>query len=66
MADEPTGDLDNRTAELVFQLLQRLHHDYRLTSLIVTHNLDFACRCDRVLRLHQGRVAEVSPQALAG
>jgi len=44
MADEPTGDLDNRTAELVFQLLQRLHHDYRLTSLIVTHNLDFACR----------------------
>jgi lipoprotein-releasing system ATP-binding protein len=66
MADEPTGDLDNRTAELVFQLLQRLHHDYRLTSLIVTHNLDFACRCDRVLRLHQGRVEEVSPQALAG
>jgi lipoprotein-releasing system ATP-binding protein len=64
MADEPTGDLDNRTAEMVFDLVQRLHRDYRLTSLIVTHNLDFAGRCDRVLRLHQGQVAEVSPGSL--
>ncbi|MBZ5532661.1 MAG: ABC transporter ATP-binding protein [Acidobacteriia bacterium] len=61
MADEPTGDLDNRTAELVFGLLQRLHREYRLTSLIVTHNLEFAHRCDRVLKMHQGRVEEVSP-----
>src|SRR6516225_6226453 len=64
MADEPTGDLDNRTAEMVFDLVQRLHRDYRLTSLIVTHNLDFARRCNRVLRLHQGRVDEVSPGSL--
>src|SRR6516165_2846749 len=64
MADEPTGDLDNRTAEMVFDLVQRLHRDYRLTSLIVTHNLDFAGRCDRVLRLHQGQAVEVSPQSL--
>jgi lipoprotein-releasing system ATP-binding protein len=64
MADEPTGDLDNRTAEMVFDLVQRLHREYQLTSLIVTHNLDFASRCDRVLRLHQGRVEEVPPQAL--
>ncbi|PYP91365.1 MAG: ABC transporter ATP-binding protein [Candidatus Angelobacter sp. Gp1-AA117] len=64
MADEPTGDLDNRTAELVFELIQRLHHEHRLTSLIVTHNLDFARRCDRVLRLNQGQVEEVPPQSL--
>lgn len=64
MADEPTGDLDNRTAELVFDLIQRLHHEHRLTSLIVTHNIDFARRCHRVLRLHGGRVEEVSPQSL--
>jgi lipoprotein-releasing system ATP-binding protein len=64
MADEPTGDLDNRTAEMVFDLVQRLHRDYRLTSLMVTHNLDFAGRCDRVLRLHQGQVDEVSPGSL--
>lgn len=64
MADEPTGDLDSRTADMVFELLHRLHCDYRLTSLVVTHNLDFARRCDRALRLHQGQVEEVSPQTL--
>jgi len=64
MADEPTGDLDSRTAELVFALIARLHRGYRLTSLIVTHNLDFARRCDRVLRLHHGRIEEVAPQGL--
>jgi lipoprotein-releasing system ATP-binding protein len=64
MADEPTGDLDNRTAELVFGLIQKLHQEHHLTSLIVTHNIDFARRCDRVLRLHEGRVEEVSPQSL--
>ena len=64
MADEPTGDLDNRTAEMVFALVQRLHREHRLTSLIVTHNLEFARRCDRVLRLHQGQAEEVSPASL--
>jgi lipoprotein-releasing system ATP-binding protein len=64
MADEPTGDLDSRTAELVFTLIARLHREYRLTSLIVTHNLDFARRADRVLRMHQGRLEEVEPQSL--
>jgi len=64
MADEPTGDLDNRTAEAVFELIARLHSDYRLTSLIVTHNLAFARRCHRVLAIRSGRVEEVSPQSL--
>ena len=64
MADEPTGDLDNRTADLVFDLVQRLHREHGLTSLIVTHNLDFARRCDRVLRLHQGKAEEVHPDSL--
>ena len=64
MADEPTGDLDNRTAEMVFALVQRLHREYRLTSLIVTHNIEFARRCDRVLRLHQGMAQEVAPASL--
>lgn len=64
MADEPTGDLDNRTAEAVFDLIARLHSGYGLTSLIVTHNLAFARRCDRVLVLHGGRVQEVEPESL--
>jgi lipoprotein-releasing system ATP-binding protein len=65
MADEPTGDLDNRTADAVFELIARLHRDYRLTSIIVTHNHAFARRCDRVLHLEHGRMVEVSPQSLS-
>ncbi len=64
MADEPTGDLDSRTAEAVFELIAKLHRDYRLTSLIVTHNHAFARRCSRVLRMHRGRVEEVAPASL--
>jgi lipoprotein-releasing system ATP-binding protein len=64
LADEPTGDLDGRTAEAVFALIARLHRDYQLTSLIATHNLAFARRCHRVLRLHQGHVEEVMPESL--
>ena len=66
LADEPTGDLDNRTADSVFELISRLHRDYQLTSLIATHNLAFARRCHRVLRLERGRIEEVAPEMLAG
>jgi lipoprotein-releasing system ATP-binding protein len=56
LADEPTGDLDGVTAERVFTLLQDLHRENALASVLVTHNLDFAHRCDRVLRLHDGQL----------
>jgi lipoprotein-releasing system ATP-binding protein len=61
LADEPTGDLDNQTAEALFSLLESLHASYGLTSILVTHNLPLARRCERVLRLAHGRVEEVSP-----
>lgn len=64
LADEPTGDLDAHTAEAVFQLITRLHHQHQLTSLIATHNLSFARRCHRVLRLGQGRAEEIAPESL--
>jgi len=64
LADEPTGDLDARTAESVFALISRLHRDYQLTSLIATHNFGFARRCHRVMRLQQGKLEEVPPESL--
>jgi lipoprotein-releasing system ATP-binding protein len=64
MADEPTGDLDGRTAESVFELLTRLHREHRLTSLLATHNLGFARRCDRVLKLEGGHLKELAPASL--
>jgi len=60
LADEPTGDLDNQTAEALFSLLESLHASYGLTSILVTHNMPLARRCDRVLRLAHGRAEEVS------
>jgi lipoprotein-releasing system ATP-binding protein len=64
LADEPTGDLDGRTADAIFELISRLHHDYQLTSLIATHNFAFAKRCSRVLRLQRGCIEEVAPESL--
>ena len=54
LADEPTGDLDEQNAWAVFELLERLHRTHLLTSLIATHNLALAARCDRVLELEHG------------
>jgi lipoprotein-releasing system ATP-binding protein len=64
LADEPTGDLDGRTGEIIFELIARLHREHQLTSLIATHNLAFARRCHRVLRLDQGKIEEVAPESL--
>ena len=54
LADEPTGNLDEQNAWAVFELLVRLHRTFGLTSLIATHNLKLAARCDRVLTLEHG------------
>ena len=64
LADEPTGDLDGRTADAVFELIARLHREGNLTSLVATHNREFARRCHRVLRLHRGQAEEVPPERL--
>jgi len=58
LADEPTGNLDQRTGEMVIGLLTELHRSHGLTSVYVTHNLSFARRCDRVLRLEAGALVQ--------
>jgi lipoprotein-releasing system ATP-binding protein len=54
LADEPTGDLDEATADALHQLLREMHRDFGLTSVIATHNPRLAAGCDRVLRLEGG------------
>jgi lipoprotein-releasing system ATP-binding protein len=60
LADEPTGNLDFRTGEAIIGLLNDLHRAHGLTSVVVTHNLSFASRCDRVLELKKGGLYPVS------
>jgi lipoprotein-releasing system ATP-binding protein len=66
LADEPTGDLDEQNAWAVFGLLERLHRTHRLTSLIATHNLKLAERCDRILELEHGVLVTRKVETLAG
>jgi lipoprotein-releasing system ATP-binding protein len=56
LADEPTGDLDEQTADTLHALLRDMHQAYGLTSIIATHNPRLAARCDRVLRLEAGHL----------
>jgi lipoprotein-releasing system ATP-binding protein len=56
LADEPTGDLDETTAESLHALLRDMHAEHALTSVIATHNPRLAAACDRVLRLEQGQL----------
>jgi lipoprotein-releasing system ATP-binding protein len=60
LADEPTGDLDEHTAESLHDLLREMHRERGLTSIIATHNPRLAAACDRVLRLEEGRLREIA------
>ena len=59
LADEPTGNLDERTGQMIFDLLAGIEQTRKLTSLLVTHNLQFAHRCDRILKLEGGALHEI-------
>ena len=56
LADEPTGDLDERTADSLHALLRGMHAESGLTSIIATHNPRLAAACDRVLRMEHGQL----------
>lgn len=64
LADEPTGNLDTRTGEAIFALLQRVHTDFGMTTILVTHNQEFAQRCTRSLRMGGGAPGRDAPEVL--
>jgi len=59
LADEPTGDLDEATADALHHLLRDMHREFGLTAIIATHNPRLAAQCDRTLRLEGGRLSPV-------
>jgi putative ABC transport system ATP-binding protein len=58
VADEPTGNLDETTGREIIELLFRGHRERGTTLVLVTHDSEIAARCDRVLRMHSGRLEE--------
>ncbi len=62
VADEPTGNLDETTGSEIIELLFRGHREHGTTLVLVTHDTALAARCDRVLHMHSGRIAEPTPQ----
>jgi lipoprotein-releasing system ATP-binding protein len=58
LADEPTGNLDSKSADAVFELMRRVNRESGTSFLLVTHNLDLARRCDRIIQVVDGRIAQ--------
>jgi lipoprotein-releasing system ATP-binding protein len=56
MGDEPTGNLDKKNSEIVFNIFQELSKEFNQTLLIVTHDNEFASRTNRIIEMEDGRV----------
>lgn len=58
LGDEPTGNLDTKTGNLIYELLRRLNKEYNQTFIVVTHNEDLASKADRIIRLVDGKIID--------
>lgn len=65
LADEPTGNLDGATGELIIDLMFELHDAHNTTLVLITHDDELARKCDRVIRVEDGRVMEVEKQSVS-
>jgi lipoprotein-releasing system ATP-binding protein len=61
LADEPTGNLDPDTGNMVFELIRKLNREMGLITVMVTHNYELAKRMDRCLSLEEGILQETVP-----
>jgi lipoprotein-releasing system ATP-binding protein len=59
LADEPTGSVDNQTGERVFELFREIQREKKLTSILATHNVKIAARCDKIWRIENGVLLEI-------
>lgn len=58
LGDEPTGNLDTKTGDLIYELLRRLNKEYNQTFIVVTHNEDLAGKADRIVRIIDGKITD--------
>jgi lipoprotein-releasing system ATP-binding protein len=56
MGDEPTGNLDSKNSEIVFSILKELSEEEKLSLLVVTHDIDFAKKTNRIIEMEDGRI----------
>ena len=62
LADEPTGNLDSENGKIIFELLKSLAKTENTTILVVTHDLDIASKMDKIFRLHDGKLSQVTKE----
>jgi ABC-type lipoprotein export system ATPase subunit len=65
LGDEPTGEVDSDTSEELLTLMRRMNSEHGVTFVLVTHDMELASRCDRMIRLKDGRVVSDAPVAVA-
>lgn len=62
LGDEPTGNLDTKTGDMIYELLRKLNQEYEQTFIVVTHNEDLAEKADRIIRLVDGKIISSDKQ----
>jgi lipoprotein-releasing system ATP-binding protein len=58
LGDEPTGNLDTKTGDMIYELLRQLNKEYNQTFIVVTHNEDLASKADKIIRLVDGKITD--------